>query len=78
MAFSWEELKKYTVQHKIDRAIIMAKNGKNVDFNIRHPDWIKSAQNNQFTDLRLKIKQEAEKRQQSAMDRRVKRSGIKD
>ncbi len=56
----------------------MAKSGKNVDFNIRHPDWIKSAQNNQFTDLRLKIKQEAEKRQQSAMDRRVKRSGIKD
>ncbi len=72
MPFSWDQLKKQVVQDKIDRAIIMAKNGTNPDFKILHPDWVRDAQSKNFTDLRIKITKDIEKRQEKAILRRQK------
>ncbi len=76
MGFSWEKMKKEAVDIKIRRAITMAsKKNVNPDFAIAHPDWVREAQKQNYTDLKVKIKQSVEKEQQRAMARRNKYVG---
>ncbi len=71
--FSWKEMKEEAVKIKIRRAMTMAsKKDVNPDFAIAHPDWVRSAQQNNFTDLKAKVKQKVEKDQERAQARRDK------
>ncbi len=74
--FSWKRMKEYAVETKIRRAITMAsKQDVNPDFKLAHPDWVSQAQQNNFTDLRKKVKELVEKQQAIAMKRRDKVAG---
>ncbi len=75
MAFSWEKLKERAIEKKISRAITMAKVGTNNDFRILHPDWIREAQNKQFSNLKKQVRDAVEKQQAVYMARRVKLGG---
>ncbi len=71
--FSWDRMKETAIQLKIERAITMAqKKNVNPDFKIQHPDWVAQAQNNDFIDLKKKVRALIEKQQKTAMDRRFK------
>ncbi len=73
MGFSWEQMKKQAVEIKIRRAITMAsKKNVNPDFAIEHPDWVREAQKQNYTDLKAKVKQAVEKEQERAQARRDK------
>ncbi len=71
--FSWKQAKIDAVKIKIRRAETMAKKkNSNPDFAIQHPEWIKQAQNNNFTELRIQVAKLVEKQQATAMARRLK------
>ncbi len=73
--FSHTAIKKQAINIKIRRAMTMAKAGSNSDFKILHPDWVRDAQNDNYTNLKKMVKEDMEKRQKQAQDRRDKRSG---
>ncbi len=77
MPFSWDQMKKDTVDIKIARAIAMAKTATNSDFKILHPDWIAESNNPspKFTDLKLKVKAKVVKFQDRAIQRRKRTLG---
>jgi len=71
--FSWKDMKERAIQVKIERAMTMAKKKDvNPDFKLQHPDWVSQAQNNNFTDLKKKVRQMVENQQAIAMARRTK------
>ncbi len=72
MAFSWTEVKKKVVEKKIERAIIMAKVGQNTDFKLQHPDWVRDAQSKNYTDLKKKVREQVERKQENEIKRRQK------
>ncbi len=77
--FSWKQAKIDAINIKIERAITMAKSATNPTFKLQHPDWVRDAQKDDFTLLKKVVREQTEKRQKAAMDRRVKRGGkIKD
>ncbi len=53
----------------------MAKAGTNRDFKAVHPDWVSQAQQNKYTDLELKVKQNVKKFQDIALARSRKLGG---
>lgn len=53
----------------------MAKGNVNPDFDTQHPDWVKQAQQKNYTDLKNKIKDMVERKQDNAMRRRDKLAG---
>jgi len=73
--FSWKQAKLDAIAIKIRRAKTMAINASNPDFKIKHPDWVRDAQKKDFTMLEKVVKEQMEKKQKKAMDRRVKRGG---
>ncbi len=75
MAFSWKQDKINTINKKIERAITQAKAGSNPDFKLQHPDWVRDAQNKDFTNLKKVVKEQTEKYQLKAQQRRDKRAG---
>ncbi len=75
MPFSWDKAKKQTVDHKIARAISMARAGSNHDFKIAHPDWVREAQKKNYIALKISIKDLVEKQQKASMLRRDKLAG---
>ncbi len=75
MAFSWEKLKERAIEKKISRNITMAKVGTNNDFRIAHPDWIREAQNKQFSNLKKQVRDAVEKQQAVYLARRIKLGG---
>ncbi len=75
MGFSWEQAKINAVAVKIRRAKTMALSGENPDFKLKHPDWVRDAQTKNFTILNKKVKEEAEKYQQTYARRRLKLVG---
>lgn len=68
-------MKKEAIKYKIKRAKHMARTGTNPDFKLQHPDWVREAQNNKFSDLELKLKQSITKLQERAQKRRDKLGG---
>ncbi len=75
MGFSWKQAKIDAVDVKIRRAITMANAASNPDFKMQHPDWVRDAQNKNYTNLKKVVKEKCEKYQQKAQARRDKRSG---
>ncbi len=75
MSFSWKQMKKDAIEHKLKRAIIMAKSGSNPDFKIAHPDWVRDAQKNDFVNLKKVITEKVQKQQDYAIAKRDKRAG---
>ncbi len=75
MAFSWDQTKKDAIAMKVRRAVTMAKVGKNTDFKLAHPDWVRDAQNKNYIDLKKKVTDSVVKRQELAMARRQKLVG---
>jgi hypothetical protein len=62
-AFSWENQKEIAIQTKIRRAMTNALTGNNDDFNIKHKDWVRDAQSNNWTVMKKKIREDMEKKQ---------------
>jgi len=73
--FSWKKAKLDAIATKIRRAKTMAIAGNNPDIKLSHPDWVRDAQSKNFTQLVKEVKEKVEKFQQTAMNRRDKRSG---
>jgi len=74
--FSYKRMKEIAIEIKIRRAMTMAKQATpNTDFKIRHPDWVRDAQNNNYINLKKVVREEIEKKQQIALDRRAKIAG---
>ncbi len=73
--YSHVEAKKSAIKTKIRRAVTMAKAGKNSDFKIAHPDWVRDATKKDFTDLIKKITDKELKYQEFALKRRDKLGG---
>ena len=74
--FSHKRMREIAIATKIRRAITMAsKKYPNKDFKAQHPDWVRDAQNKNFTNLTKIIKDEVQKKQQRALDRRDKIAG---
>ncbi len=66
-------MKEEAIKIKIRRAMTMAaKKEVNPDFAILHPDWVRQAQQNNYTDLKAKVKLQVEKDQERAQARRDK------
>ncbi len=63
--FSWKTEKEKAIEHKIRRAITMAKGG-NPDYAIQHPDEVRDAQNKQFTSLRKRVREQTLKAQNAS------------
>ncbi len=74
-AYSAIEARKAAIETKIRRAMVMAKVGTNPDFKIAHPDWIREAQTKNFTALKKQVTELIEKKQGTAMKRRLKQVG---
>ncbi len=73
MSFSWKQAKKDAIATALRRAKTMAvKTNSNPDFAIRHPDWIREAQNNQFINMTKSITEEIKKQQERALLRKLK------
>ncbi len=73
--FSWKQEKLNAIDIKIQRAITMAKSGTNTDFRIQHPDWVRDAQKDDFTKLKIDVKARIEKYQDDTIRRRLKIAG---
>ncbi len=68
--FNWKDMKEQAIKIKIRRAITMAsKKEVNPDFAIQHPDWVREAQKQNYTDLKAKVRQQVEKAQERAQAR---------
>ncbi len=74
-AYSAPEQRKRAIETKIRRAITMAKVGTNPDFKLAHPDWVREAQTKNFTALKKQVLELIEKKQATAMKRRMKTIG---
>ncbi len=76
MSFSpWEIAKANAIKTEIRRNHTMAKNKCNPDFNKQHPDWVRDAQNKNYTLLTKMVKENVEKFQKAAIARRLKVAG---
>ncbi len=73
MGFSWKQAKLDAIAIKVRRAKTMAeKKDVNPDFAIKHPEWIREAQQKRFTDLAKKVTEAVQKEQDRAQARRDK------
>ncbi len=78
--FSWKDTKKRAVEIEVRRAMTVAKLGVDTvgtksDLSIIHPEWIRSAEQKNYSDLKLKVTEMIEKKQKKAMERRAKLAG---
>ncbi len=71
----WDKVKKRAVETEVRRAIVMAKGNLNPDFDVAHPDWVREAQNNNYINLKKKVRESIEKSQARAVERRNKLVG---
>ncbi len=73
MGFSWKQAKIDAVDIKIRRAITMVQgDNPNPDIAVRHPEWIKQAQQKQYTELKNSVEDLIKREQNQAMIRRKK------
>ncbi len=73
MGFSWKQAKIDAIATQIRRAKTMAlKSNPNTDFQLQHPDWIREAQSNNFTQLTKQITEKVKARQKLAEDRKLR------
>ncbi len=75
MVFSWTNAKKNAIDTKVRRAKTMATVGQNSDFKLQHPDWVRDAQQKNFTALVKKVTEQTKKKQDEHAARRLKLVG---
>ncbi len=75
MPFSWVQAKKNAIDKKIQRAITLSKGNINPDFDVQHPDWLRDAQNDNYTNLKKQIKEKIIRQQDRIQKRRDKLGG---
>ncbi len=75
MAYSHVQFKENAIIVKIRRAKTMANAGNNPDFKLQHPDWVRDAQNKNYTSLIKKVTDDTKKRQEIYIRRRLKLVG---
>ncbi len=64
------------IKIKIERAITMCQgDNPNPDMAIKHPEWIRAAQNKDYTELTKKITMDCKKYQSQARERRNRLGG---
>ncbi len=78
--FSWEKAKKDAIAIKLFRAKVQAGgmtkgSTPNPDFGVQHPEWVREANQGQFSAMNKKIIEDIEKQQKKAMERRMKTVG---
>ncbi len=75
-SFSWKKQKEDAVKLKIRRAITMVQgDNPNPDIAIKHPEWIKQANANQYTELTKKVREDTIRYQERAQKRRDRLGG---
>ncbi len=74
MSFSWKEFKQKAIEIKLYRAKNQAK-GQSPDYKLKHPDEARDASQGKFTLLEARVKRQMLKKQETAMNRRLKRIG---
>jgi len=75
MGFSWKQLQIEAILAEIRRNKTMSINASNPDFKLRHPDWIRDAQNKNFTQLVKDTTKVMQAKQHLALDRKLKTHG---
>jgi len=80
LSFSWKTEKEIAIAIAIRRARILAGGASpesmaNPDFKIQHPDWVRDANNKNFTQMDKIVREGVLKQQKIAMDRRAKYAG---
>ncbi len=72
MGFSWIKVKENAIAVKVRRAKTMAKGNINPDFDKAHPDWVRDAQNKNYTSMTKIVSDNAKKFQDIAYKRRMR------
>ncbi len=75
MVFSRKQQLQDGIDKKIERAITMAKVAQNTDFKKAHPDWIRDAQNKNYSALKKQITESVKAIQVQNQARRDKLGG---
>ncbi len=75
-SFNWEQAKTEAIGLEIAVEKIHAKRG-NVQDKLSHPNWVRDAKNNDYTDLVKVTTENMLKLQENAIQRRAKRAGSK-
>jgi len=75
MGFSWKQAKLDAIATEIRRNKTMAINGNNPDFKLKHPDWVRDAQQKNYTQMEKITKEYMQLKQKQAQSRRDKLVG---
>ncbi len=71
--FSWKALKEEAIRVKVARAITQVQgDNPNGDIAIKHPEWVREAQNKKYTELTKSITESVKRQQDLAIARRLK------
>lgn len=73
--FSWKHEMEKALETEIKINKMWAKNKSNPEFNLLHPDWIRDAQNKNYTQLEKEVTANVMKKQAEAIERRKKLAG---
>ncbi len=72
-SFSHKVMKEEAIRIKVQRAITQVQgDNPNGDIAIKHPEWVREAQNNKYTELTKSITESMKRFQESAQARRDK------
>ena len=75
-SFSWEVAKEWAILQKIAKNKIQAKL-QHSDLKLKHPDWCRDANKNEFTVLEKVTRDETKKRQDAELVHRQKNKVVK-
>ncbi len=75
MGFSWIKAKENAIAVKVRRAKTMAHGNINPDFDKAHPDWVRDAQNKNYSSLTKIVTENAKRFQDIAYQRRMRFHG---
>ncbi len=74
-AFSHKESAQRAIDTEVRRNKTMAINASNADFKLKHPDWVRDAQQKKFTQLEIRTKENMLAHQKLARDSRKRLGG---
>ncbi len=71
--FNWKMMREIAIKIKVERAIAMVQgDNPNSDMAIKHPEWVRAAQQKNYTELTKKITEQTKRAQDEALRRRNK------
>ncbi len=74
--FNWKLMRELAIKMKVERAITQVQgDNPNPDIAIKHPEWIRAAQNKNYTELTKSVTEQVKRAQAEAIRRRNKHAG---